>query len=381
LNNQLNVSGNSSFYSNVEVDKNLTLFGNSFLYGKNNIYSDISFNSGTAYFNTNLVGYNSITYKNRSTTEKNASINLGIISNTSTDAINYNGFLYGNHKFDGSMVIGKGDTDIPTTFDLSANYGNYGIKYNGPVTIGKNASDIFNLNATSGTINYSGNINVYNQLRIKPGGLFVIEASLNSLTLLETQTEVTNQFNVSNNGTGPALIANQIDTYNYDIVNFQDNNVNVFTIGYNGDTQTTGRMRIGYPITTSSPFDSFDSIGDLYKLNVNGDTNIKGDLIITGDITSYSDINIKRNIKSLSNCLDSISKLGGYRYNRIDLDDKINIGLIAQEVEVIYPELISETNNIKGINYQSFIAIIIEGIKELKNQNIELLKRIEQLEK
>jgi hypothetical protein len=42
------------------------------------------------------------------------------------------------------------------------------------------------------------------------------------------------------------------------------------------------------------------------------------------------------------------------------------IGLIAQEVETIYPEIVENNNNIKSINYQSIIAILVECVKELK---------------
>jgi hypothetical protein len=397
----LNVSGDASFLSSVQINNNLNVSndlivtGNEYLYqnlnvsghvtlnGKNSVYDDISFNDGGVYFNNKLTtGYESFTIKNRSNLDKNASVNLGNVTLNPDDSIKYNAFLYGAHKFDGDMIIGSGDTGLTqTTFDLSANYNSGGIKYNGPVNIGQNVSNVFNLNSPTGTINYGGNINVYNELRIKPGGLFVIEASANSVTVLETDTKVTEQFIVSNNGTGPALVVNQVDSNSYDIANFMDNSQNVFTIGYDGDTQIRGRMSLGYEIITSSPFNSIDD--SLPTLDISGQTKVNGDLLVTGDITSYSDIRIKTNITRLDNCLESLNLLGGYRYNRTDIleKDKNHIGLIAQEVEAVYPELITETNNIKSINYQSFNAILLEGLKELKQQNIELMKRIETLEK
>jgi hypothetical protein len=400
LSQKLNVSGNASFHSNVQVDHNmnvsndLIVTGNEYLYqdlnvsgnvklhGKNTVYDDISFNGGSVYFNTNFNGYNSFTLENKSNLEKNASFNLGQVTNNADDSIQYNGFVYGTHKFDGDMIIGRGDTGITeTTFDLSANYNSGGIKYNGPINIGQNVSNIFNLNSPTGTINYGGNINVYSELRIKPGGLFVIEASANSVTMLQTNTEVTDQFFVSNNGTGPALVVNQVDSNSYDIANFMDNSQNVFTIGYDGDTQIRGRMSLGYEITTTSPFNSIDD--SLPTLDISGQTKVNGNLLVVGDITSYSDIRIKTNITRIEHCLEDIDRLSGYRYNRTDIleKDKLHIGLIAQEVEEVYPELITETNNIKSVNYQSLSAILLEGIKELKQQNIDLIRRIETLEK
>ena len=379
--NNTTISGNAWVLGNEYLYQNLNVSGNTILLGRNDIYGDTSFNSSNLELDSIVKGYNSFTIKNKSSTQKNASFNLGTISNDVNDSIEYNAFIYGKHKFDGDIIIGKGDTGVSTTFDLSAGYNSYGIKYDGPVNIGKNTSTTFNLDAKDGTINYAGNINVYSQLRIKPGGLFVIEASANSITMLETQTEVTNQFNVSNNGTGPALIVNQIDSHSYDIANFQDNNQNVFTIGYDGDTQIRGRMSLGYEISSQTPFNSIDD--NLPTLDVSGQMRVTGDLLVVGDITSYSDIRIKTNISPLTNCLEHLDSLGGYKYTRTDIleKDKVHIGLIAQEVERFYPELITEKNNIKSINYQSFSAILLESMKELKQQNKNLLKRIELLEK
>jgi hypothetical protein len=57
----------------------------------------------------------------------------------------------------------------------------------------------------------------------------------------------------------------------------------------------------------------------------------------------------------------------------------IHIGLIAQEVEKEYPQIISEENNIKTINYTSMIAILVESIKELKTEINELKVKFNEL--
>ena len=387
----LNVSGNVSMHSNLEVDddlfvnNNITVFGNEYLYQNLDVSGNVSlhgithFYNGTT-FNSSVISYDSFTITNKSSSEKNASFQLGVISNDTNDSVVFDSFAHGTQKFDGGIIIGKGDTGVLTTFDLSANHNLYGIKYDGPINIGKNTSNIFNLDASDGTINYKGNINVFNELRIKPGGKFIIEASLNSITILETNTEITNQLNVSNNGTCPALIVNQTDSNSYDIVNFQDNDENVFTVGYDGDTQIKGRMKLGYPIVATSNHHSIDDSD--HTLNVSGNTAISGDILLTGNIMSYSDSRVKTNLTLLTDCLTHLDLLGGYKYNRVDsLDkDKVHIGLIAQEVESVYPELIYETHNIKSVNYLAFNAILLEGIKELKRQNKELADRIERLE-
>ena len=96
-------------------------------------------------------------------------------------------------------------------------------------------------------------------------------------------------------------------------------------------------------------------------------------MLLTGNVISQSDRRIKTNIKPIDNCLEKINTISGYEYNRLDLDNEKHIGLIAQEVEELFPELVTESNNIKGINYQGFIAVLLNCIKEL-NKKIESKK-------
>ena len=115
------------------------------------------------------------------------------------------------------------------------------------------------------------------------------------------------------------------------------------------------------------------------KLDVNGLINLKGNLDVIGDIhltgtlTSDSDKRIKENIVRIEDAIQDIDTLKGYRYTRNDLNDKekIHIGVIAQEIEEKYPELISENSStgIKSVNYNGISAILIECVKSLKEDN------------
>jgi hypothetical protein len=110
------------------------------------------------------------------------------------------------------------------------------------------------------------------------------------------------------------------------------------------------------------------------NVNVNGNIDVSNNITLGGNIYSKSDIKIKNNIIKLEKCLEKIDNIKGYSYTRIDLLDttKLHIGLIAQEVESIYPEIISNTNGVKTINYNSMIAILLQCIKELKSEINEL---------
>jgi chromosomal replication initiation ATPase DnaA len=104
-------------------------------------------------------------------------------------------------------------------------------------------------------------------------------------------------------------------------------------------------------------------------MSVNGNTYMNGLLTLKNDLTSYSDRRIKKNINQLENCLDKITNIRGYTFERIDLDSsKTFIGLIAQEIEVPFPELVTELDGIKTVNYQAFTGVLLECIQELKEK-------------
>jgi hypothetical protein len=104
-------------------------------------------------------------------------------------------------------------------------------------------------------------------------------------------------------------------------------------------------------------------------------------LWVSGTVTPGSDRRLKNNIKKLDNSLENILKLDGVSFNWKDSGDK-SMGLIAQDVEKIYPELIKENpNGIKGLNYEALTAPLIESVKELNGKINEKDERISDLEK
>jgi len=104
-----------------------------------------------------------------------------------------------------------------------------------------------------------------------------------------------------------------------------------------------------------------------YKLDV------KGTIRATGDIIAYSDARVKENIKTIDNALNKIDKLRGVEFNKIGEDIK-SIGVIAQEIEKVIPEVVREDDKgMKSVAYGNISGLLIEAIKELKAE-IDLLK-------
>jgi hypothetical protein len=117
-----------------------------------------------------------------------------------------------------------------------------------------------------------------------------------------------------------------------------------------------------------------------YVFAVHGD----GNIFAPGIFTSTSDARLKKNITRLGTTLDKIKELNGYTYNWISptRDQRQQIGLLAQEVQKLFPQLVTEfkgdnDEQVLGINYLGLIPVLIEAIKEQQKQ-IEELKKIVQ---
>jgi hypothetical protein len=239
---------------------------------------------------------------------------------------------------------------------------------------------------------------MYGEFRIKPKGSFIIESANVSIVELQRKVEITSELNISNNGTGPALRVSQLAPSFADIMLLEADGKDVLSVGNFGNTQINGKLRLGYPVIAPSdnpagldPFNTYqlDVCGNVFitqnmsvgqdmsvgnNMSVNGSTYMKGHLTLMDEVTSYSDRRIKKNIHKLENCLDKITTIHGYTFQRMDLDsNKQFIGLMAQEIEGPFPELVTEVDDIKTVNYTAFTSVLLECIQELK-EKITLLE-------
>jgi hypothetical protein len=89
---------------------------------------------------------------------------------------------------------------------------------------------------------------------------------------------------------------------------------------------------------------------------------------------TLSDINKKENINTLVNSLNKIMLMRGVSFNWID-NKKPSIGVIAQEVERIVPQVVATNEKgVKSVSYDSIIGLLIESVKEQQRQIDELKK-------
>ena len=99
-----------------------------------------------------------------------------------------------------------------------------------------------------------------------------------------------------------------------------------------------------------------------------------GNFTATGDITAYSDESLKKDVKTIEGALDKTKELRGVEFTRI-ADDSRSIGVIAQELENVLPELVlTDDEGIKSVNYAQITGLLIEAVKELSAKVDELKK-------
>ena len=112
-----------------------------------------------------------------------------------------------------------------------------------------------------------------------------------------------------------------------------------------------------------------------------GTTSPSTRLHVAGTITEDSDIRLKENIQTIDSALSKICRIQGVSFDWQDqdrYDDQSHLGVIAQQVEEVFPELVFTSDDemqTKSVDYIGLIAPLVEAVKELKAQN-EALKNL-----
>ena len=127
---------------------------------------------------------------------------------------------------------------------------------------------------------------------------------------------------------------------------------------------------------------TFGSLSDAFKVMFNGDATVSNDLTVSGDVVISSDARLKSNIVSLGSTLPKLLQIDGKSY---EMKGKQKIGVLAQEIKEVFPELVSEDDKeMLAVNYQGLVPVLINALKEQQSEIDRLKKqekRIERLEK
>jgi hypothetical protein len=158
--------------------------------------------------------------------------------------------------------------------------------------------------------------------------------------------------------------------------------------GGNQDTSGTSAISTAATVTTSSAASAFKvpfanttasttgNYGLLQDSTATFTYNPSTNVVEAGTFNTTSDISLKENICTFENAMDVVAGLRGVRFTWKKNGIK-TVGLIAQEVEKVLPELVGENvdTGIKSVSYANMVAVLIEAVKELKAEIEELKKR------
>ncbi|MDA9126698.1 tail fiber domain-containing protein [Flavobacteriaceae bacterium] len=153
----------------------------------------------------------------------------------------------------------------------------------------------------------------------------------------------------------------------------------------------------GFNSTVIGSYNTEDSSADANNFSLsnrafvigNGDANTRSDALtvlfdgtttVAGELNVNSDMRLKTNIISLGATLFNVLKIDGKSYSmKRDAQQKTKIGLLAQDIQKVYPELVTEQNGILSVNYQGLVPVLINAIKEqqvLIESNTKLINQL-----
>ena len=388
---------------NINIKTNLTLNG----VNLNNLNFTFDQITGTLPFQKGGLGFNSISKSNLIFANEDNQLNP--TSNLMWDEINsnllVNGYIYGDGynisninysniagiiPFDkgglGFNIIGKcnliyanEDNMIKPTYRLMWDEMNSKLLVNGRIY--GDGSNITNLD-------YS---NIMGVINFEKGGLGFNQISKSNLIFANEDNQLLPTSNLMWDELNSNLIINgyiygdgsNITNLNYSnitgVINFEKGGLGFNQISKsnlifaNEDNQLLPTSNLMWDETNSNLLvNGYMNIG-FNERDINYKLRVDGNVYVSGNVIGLSDINYKKNIEIIESPLDKIEKLRGVYYNKIGIDKK-QIGMIAQEVEMIIPEVVYDVNNdTKAIAYDNLIGLLVEGIKELSS----IIKRIQ----
>jgi hypothetical protein len=128
------------------------------------------------------------------------------------------------------------------------------------------------------------------------------------------------------------------------------------------------------------------TVNQVFSLGVNTTSpGTPGEIRATGNIIAFfSDERLKTNVETIGSALELIDGIRGVRHNWTPEAEKMapsrvgkrEVGVIAQEIEKVLPEVVVEWDGYKTVLYDRLVPLLIQGIKELKDEVDNLKNKI-----
>ena len=299
--------------------------------GATNVTNNNQLTNGAGYVTTNTtysVGDGGLTQKNFTTALKNKLDGIAAGANNITN--------------NNQLTNGAGYVTTNTTYSV----GDGGLTQKNFTTALKNKLD--------GIASGANNITNNNQLS---NGAGYVTSSGN--TIIGTDSDI--------NTSGATIIDNLYMTDGV-ITSHGTRNLTLGDLGFSG-ASNANYITNNNQLSNGAGYSTYSSN---QATNTNSSVTF-GSITSSGNITAYSDLKLKTEINTIKNSLDMVSKLRGVNYKWLS-NGQDDIGVIAQEVEEVLPEVVKETDDgIKTVDYGRMVCVLIESIKEL-NAKVKILE-------
>ena len=129
----------------------------------------------------------------------------------------------------------------------------------------------------------------------------------------------------------------------------------------------TSAMGANFPHTTHMLINGVSGNVGIGTTTPTEKLHVDGNILATGDVRAQSDARLKKDLQVIEDAMSKIRDINGYTYKMINDENKRHVGLIAQELQAVLPEAVSEANDdakTLSIAYGNVVALLVQGMKE-----------------